>query len=53
MGNPDSHFESPGAPKMTKRWNTLWISGWGFWAGLIYDVVDQFFLSDYEDEFLE
>jgi hypothetical protein len=37
---------------MTKRWNTLGISAWGFWVGLIYGVVDQFFLSDYEDDFL-
>ena len=37
---------------MTKRWNTLGTSAWGFWVGLIYGVVDQFFLSDYEDDFL-
>jgi hypothetical protein len=37
---------------MTKRWNTLRVSAWGFWVGLIYGVVDQFFLSDYEDDFL-
>ena len=37
---------------MTKRSNTLGISAWGFWVGLIYGVVDQFFLSDYEDDFL-
>jgi hypothetical protein len=37
---------------MTKRWNTLQVSAWGFWVGLIYGVVDQFFLSDYEDDFL-
>jgi hypothetical protein len=35
-----------------KRWNTLRISAWGFWVGLIYGVVDQFFLSDYIDDFL-
>ena len=37
---------------MTKRWNTLGTSAWGFWVGLIYGVVDQFFLSDYTDDFL-
>jgi hypothetical protein len=34
-----------------KRWNTLGSSAWGFWVGLIYGVVDQFFLSGYEDDF--
>ena len=42
----------PTKGKMPKRWNTLRISAWGFWVGLIYGVVDQFFLSDYEDDFL-
>jgi hypothetical protein len=37
---------------MPKRWNTLRVSAWGFLVGLIYGVVDQFFLSDYEDDFL-
>jgi hypothetical protein len=31
---------------MAKTWNIRWISYWGFGAGLIYGVVDQFFLSD-------
>ena len=42
----------PTKAKTPKRWNTLRISAWGFWVGLIYGVVDQFFLSDYEDDFL-
>ena len=42
----------PTKGKMPKRWNTLRISAWGFWVGLIYGVVDQFFLSDYTDDFL-
>jgi hypothetical protein len=42
----------PTKATMPKRWNTLRISAWGFWVGLIYGVVDQFFLSDYEDDFL-
>jgi hypothetical protein len=37
---------------MTKRWNTLRASAWGIWMGLIYGIVDQFFLSDYENDFL-
>jgi len=37
---------------MAKTWNTRWIGYWGFGAGLIYGVVDQFLLSDYEDDFL-
>jgi hypothetical protein len=28
---------------MAKTWNIRWISYWGFGAGLIYGVVDQFF----------
>jgi hypothetical protein len=46
------HRRKPTKAKMTKRWNTLRVSAWGFWVGLIYGVVDQFFLSDYEDDFL-
>jgi hypothetical protein len=46
------HTLKPTKVNMTKRWNTLRVSAWGFWAGLIYGVVDQFFLSDYEDDFL-
>ena len=42
----------PTKATMPKRWNTLRISAWGFWVGLIYGVVDQFFLSDYTDDFL-
>jgi hypothetical protein len=45
------HRRKPTKAKMTKRWNTLQVSAWGFWVGLIYGVVDQFFLSDYEDDF--
>jgi hypothetical protein len=46
------HRLKPTKANMTKRWNTLRVSAWGFWVGLIYGVVDQFFLSDYEDDFL-
>ena len=42
----------PTKAKTPKRWNTLRISAWGFWVGLIYGVVDQFFLSDSTDDFL-
>jgi len=28
----------PTKGKMPKRWNTLRISAWGFWVGLIYGV---------------
>jgi hypothetical protein len=38
--------------QMPRRWNTLGACAWGFWVGMIYGVVDQCFLSDYEDEFL-
>jgi hypothetical protein len=37
---------------MTTRWNTFRAGAWGIWMGLIYGVVDQFFLSDYENDFL-
>ena len=46
------HRLKPTKAKMPKRWNTLRVSAWGFWMGLIYGVVDQFFLSDYTDDFL-
>jgi hypothetical protein len=42
----------PTNAQMPRRWNTLRASAWGFWVGLIYGVADQFFLSDYEDDFL-
>jgi hypothetical protein len=43
------HRLKPTKAKMPKRWNTLGIGAWGFWVGLIYGVVDQFFLPDSED----
>jgi hypothetical protein len=46
------HRRKPTNAKMPRRWNTLRASAWGFWVGLIYGVVDQFFLSDYENDFL-
>ncbi len=45
------HRRKPTKAKMMKRWNTLGIGAWGFCVGLIYGVLDQFFLSDSEDEF--
>ena len=46
------HRLKPTKAKTPKRRNTLRISAWGFWVGLIYGVVDQFFLSDSTDDFL-
>ena len=46
------HRLKPTKAKIPKRWNTLRISAWGFWAGLIYGLADQFLLSDYDDDFL-
>src|SRR3984957_14588053 len=31
----------PTKATMPKRWNTLRISAWGVWVGLLYGVVDQ------------